>query len=356
MNTAEVANAALLLLLLPLLLAMLIILCVRCRPVLRLLLPWAALPALLLIMLPDTRWLLQPILLGSQLLLDEQARWVLLAVNLLLLAGGLSLRAQLCSDTGAGFWYLLALTFTQLTVLAGETLLLFASATVAGYALLGLSLSAIPAEHYARRRRAAVPVVVLLVLADLLLFEFFILLAHEAVGTQFLGQREVLASRTATAFLPLLGALGFGCRLALVGLLPVLLPLRASAQRGLWLAVLAYALAAGISAPMRLYAAVQTGEVPASYWIATISCSLLLLLLAFAVMRWGTLVVDSVSSAGGYFSHHWQTLAGRVNRGRQALLHRSGYLGAAEQWLGRWTVALGLLLIVALLLAAASLG
>lgn len=324
----------------------------RLRPVL----PLAALPALVLLALPPMRWLLHPVLLGSQLVLDGAARWQLGALSLCWLLAGALLRPLLARQRGAALCFLVATACTQIAVLAAESLLLFAASTAGGYALLGLALGVGASTQAPARRPVAIALAVLLVLADLLLFEFFILLAHEAVGTEFLEQRAVLVQYGPANLLALAGALGFGCRLALPAL-PLLLGWRSQAAHlGLLLGMLAYAFAAGVSAPLRLYAQTTEVAVPLSYWLSTLGGALLALALALVLGRWGGRLL-AFGARGSVILERARerlrsTLAGALRRA----LAGTPRLARAEQHIGRWQIALGLLLVVTLLLGSNRLG
>jgi len=149
---------------------------------------------------------------------------------------------------------------------------------------------------------------------------------------------------------------GFGCRLALPLLLLLQQGLRARRELGLLLALLAYAFAAGISAPLRLYAGADAVAVPASYWVSSVVGGLLALLLALGVCRAGPALIVGLAAGSGGLARRWQALGGRITHVGASVHARRDDLLRAEQMLGRWSLVLGLLVLLCLLLGLHALG
>ena len=146
--------------------------------------PWASIPALALSAFPNSTLKLPDVMLGGILALDATGRVFLLLMAMLWLASGVLARARLSAAGSNVFAVMLLLTMTGSfgLVLAGDALLFFAAATVAGYSLYG----ALAYEADTQTRKAGRVLVVLLVLSDLLVFEVLLVLGQAAGAVDFL--------------------------------------------------------------------------------------------------------------------------------------------------------------------------
>ncbi|MGB5438583.1 MAG: proton-conducting transporter membrane subunit [Gammaproteobacteria bacterium] len=260
MSTLTVATLLLLVMIWPLLLAAAVAIGAT-RPVALRLVPWAALPALVAaITLADSGLRLPDTLLASALVLDSLGRVFLLLNAILWLAAGLLLRGRLRND-GAGRFavlQLLAMTGSLGLALAGDALLFFTAATLAGYALYGLLVSDAPAGT----QKAGRVLVVLLVVSDLLVFELLLLLGQAAGSVDFPSLRQALLIADNKGVLLVLLIAGFGIKAGLAGAHFWLAPVFLNAVTGVRPALIAFMFAAGLLGWLRL---VPLGEL---HWSA----------------------------------------------------------------------------------------
>jgi formate hydrogenlyase subunit 3/multisubunit Na+/H+ antiporter MnhD subunit len=220
------------------------------RPLALGLLPWAALPGLITALMPGTELQLDGVMLGSALVLDATGRVFLLLISVLWLVTGLIARPRLQSaDSGSlPIFLLLAMAGCLGMALAGDALLFFAAATVAGYALYGVLMQGADAPT----RQAGTVLVVLLVISDLLVFEVLLLLGHVAGGFDFGAMREAFLGAGNRGLLLGLLVAGFGIKVGLVGLHFWLAPIFVSTGVAFRAALIAYMFGAGLLGGLRL--------------------------------------------------------------------------------------------------------
>jgi hypothetical protein len=214
--------------------------------------PWSGMPALAVaLLLPERILTLPAVLLGGGLALDPTGRVFLATTAALWLCAAwlmVGRRGARIHHWRSALSALIAMAAGFALALANDALLWFAASTLAGYALYGLL-----AEGTTRPARAATRrLMILLVLGDLLLFELFLILAHEAGGTSFVGLREAVAT-TESPFLVLsLMTLGFGIKAGVLGLHFWLLPSFQVGTAAVRIALIGFASAAGLLGWLRL--------------------------------------------------------------------------------------------------------
>jgi hydrogenase-4 component B len=222
------------------------------RPLALALFPWSGAPALAVaLLLPDRILALPAAFLGSGLALDPTSRIFLAATAVLWLCAGWLMVGRQGARIGrwrSALSALIAMGAGCGLALAQDALLWFAAGTLAGYAFYGLLLQGTtrPARAAARR------LVVLLVLGDLLLFELFLILAHEAGGTSFVGLREALATTENPVFVLFLMTLGLGIKAGVLGVHFWLLPSLRAGTPAVRLALIGFVSAAGLLGWLRL--------------------------------------------------------------------------------------------------------
>ena len=212
--------------------------------------PWAALPALALSAFPNSTLKLSDVMLGGGLALDATGRVFLLLTSILWLASGVLARARLrVADSNAlAVMLLLAMAASFGLVLAGDALLFFAAATVAGYGLYG----ALAYEADAQTRKAGRVLVVLMVFSDLLVFEVLLILGQAAGTVDFVSLRHAFVNIENKNMVLGLLIVGFGTKLGMLGVhfwTPMVFA-RASAE--LRPAVVAFMFGAGVLGSWRL--------------------------------------------------------------------------------------------------------
>ncbi len=177
--------------------------------------PWAALPALGLTAVPDSTLNLTDVLLGGILALDATGRVFLLLIATLWLASGVLARTRLrAADSNAlAILLLLAMAASFSLVLAGDALLFFAAATVAGYSLYG----ALIYEADAPARKAGQVLVVLLVFSDLLVFDVLLMLGQAAGTVDFVSLRHAFVNIENQNMVLGLLIVGFGTKVGVLG-------------------------------------------------------------------------------------------------------------------------------------------
>ena len=212
--------------------------------------PWAALPALALSILTNGVLTLPSVMLGGILELDVTGRLFLFLISILWLASGALARARLRAAASDSFaiMLLLAMTGSFGLVLAGDALLFFAAATVAGYGLYGALVSeADPHAH-----KAGKVLVVLLVLSDVLVFEVLLMLGQAAGSVDFESlQQAFVEIESKNLVLGLLVA-GFGIKIGMLGVHLWIPPVFAAANSVLRPAVVALIFGAGVLGALRL--------------------------------------------------------------------------------------------------------
>lgn len=220
------------------------------RPVALRCLPWAALPALLTLAMPDAKLELPGLMLGASLQLDSTGRVFLLLTSVLWLATGILARQRVRADTSHALatFVLLAMSGAFAMALAGDGLLFFAAATVAGYALY----AALMCGAEAGVRQTANVLVVLLVISDLLVFELLLLLGYDAGGFDFMTLRNGVLTANNPGFLLGLLVAGFGVKFGLLGLHYWLAPIFLNCPLAFRPALVGYMLTAGILGGLRL--------------------------------------------------------------------------------------------------------
>lgn len=213
--------------------------------------PWASLPALAVAgALADTSVRLPDVMLGSELALDSTGRIFLLVSAVLWLAVGLLARSQLRTADAIRFAVLLLLTMAGgfCTALAGDALLFFASSTLAGYGLYGLLVYGgdVPSQ------RAGRMLVILLVVSDLIVLELLLLLGQAAGTADFTSLRQALLNTDNRELMLGLLIIGFGIKLAVVGVHFWLAPVVMTAGVSIRPALISFMLTAGLLGWLRL--------------------------------------------------------------------------------------------------------
>ena len=212
--------------------------------------PWAALPVLVLSTFPNSTLKLPDVMLGGILALDATGRVFLLLISILWLASGVLARARLLAagSNVLAVMLLLAMSGSFGLVLAGDALLFFAAATVAGYSLYG----ALAYEADTQTRKAGRVLVVLLVFSDLLVFEVLLMLGQAAGTVDFVSLRHAFVNIENKNMVLGLLIVGFGTKIGMFGVhfwTPVVFA-RASAE--LRPAVVAFMFGAGVLGSWRL--------------------------------------------------------------------------------------------------------
>lgn len=206
------------------------------------LMPWAALPALLIaIAAPPATLRLPGLLLGGSLQLDGTGRWLLAAVALLWLAGGWLAVGWLRAPRRA-VAFLLALSGALWLPLAGDLPSVLAASVLAAYALYGL----LGGGRGGRVLLASV------VVADLLILEAVLLLVQTGAGLDFESLRTALVALESRDILLALLLLGFGTKAGLMGLHYWLAPAMEDAPARVLAPTTAFTLVAGLLPLLRL--------------------------------------------------------------------------------------------------------
>ena len=220
------------------------------RPLIVWLLPWAALPALATVVIPDTKLQVGAAMLGGTLVLDATGRVFLLLISTLWLATGLLARPRLCAADSCAFAVLLLLAMTGGLgmVLAGDALLFYAATTLAGYALYGVLMHGADAAT----RQAGRVLIILLVVSDLLVFELLLMLGQSALGMDFVSFRQAFLSAADRGLILGLLVVGFGMKIGLLGAHFWLAPVFLTSGLALRPALIAYMLGAGLLGGLRL--------------------------------------------------------------------------------------------------------
>ena len=220
--------------------------------------PWAALPALVLTAFPNSMLKLPGVMFGGILALDAAGRVFLFLISILWLASGVLAHARLraAGSNALAIMLLLAMTGSFGLVLAGDALLFFAMATLAGYSLYG----ALAYQADEPTWKAGRVLVVLLVFSDLLVFEVLLMLAQFAGSVDFVALRHAFVNiENKNVVLGLL-IIGFGTKIGMLGVhfwTPVVFA-RAGAE--LRPAVVAFMFGAGVLGGWRL---LPLGEIDA---------------------------------------------------------------------------------------------
>lgn len=216
----------------------------------RALVPWAALPALTVGLMGDTQLRLDTALMGAMLALDATGRVFLLPMSVLWLTTALLMRPRLQTRDAGGLaiLMLLAMAGTFAMAVAGDGLLFYTAAAIAGYALYGVL--AITADTGGCR--AARVLVIFLIAGDLMVFEVLMTLALDATAANFGTLRQALLHTAHPGLILTLLVAGFGTKLGLLGLHFWLPPVMVSGGRALAPAVLAFTLGAGLLGGLRL--------------------------------------------------------------------------------------------------------
>jgi formate hydrogenlyase subunit 3/multisubunit Na+/H+ antiporter MnhD subunit len=199
---------------------------------------------------PNSTLKLPDVMLGGILALDATGRVFLLLISILWLASGVLARARLLAagSNVLAVMLLLAMTGSFGLVLAGDALLFFAAATVAGYSLYG----ALAYEADTQTRRAGRVLVVLLVFSDLLVFEVLLMLGQAAGTVDFVSLRHAFVNIENKNMVLGLLIVGFGTKIGVLGVhfwTPMVFA-RASAE--LRPAVVAFMFGAGVLGSWRL--------------------------------------------------------------------------------------------------------
>ncbi len=179
------------------------------------LLPWAALPALVLSVFVNNVLELPGIMLGGVLALDASGQVFLSLISMLWLASGVLACARLrAADSSAmGVMLLLAMSGSFSLVLAGDALLFFSAATITGYSLYG----ALVFESDMHTRNAGRTLIVLLVVSDLLLFEALLMLGQVAGAVDFGSLQQALMDIDDKSLVLSLLIIGFGIKSGMLG-------------------------------------------------------------------------------------------------------------------------------------------
>ena len=221
------------------------------RPVALRLVPWAALPVLAMAgMLVDTELRFPDVMLGSALVLDDTGRVFLLLSATVWLAAGLLARHQVHTAEAHRFAILLLLAMAGGfgLALAGDALLFFAAATLAGYALYGLLVH----EADASAQTAGSVLVVLLVVSDLMVFELLLILGQAAGSVDFTSLRQALANTDDWGLMLGLLIVGFGIKTGVVGAHFWLAPAFVTAVPAVRPALISFMFGAGLLGWLRL--------------------------------------------------------------------------------------------------------
>lgn len=226
---------------------------------------WGALPSLAIVFLPDMKLQLSTILLSSSLVLDSAGRVFLVLIAPLWLATAILARPRLRTDQSGSLAVLMLLTMTGLIgiALAGDAMLMYASTTVAGYALYGMLVY----QQNRAAHGAGAVLVVLFVISDLLIFELLIILAQTWLGADFRELRFTFLMSDSQGFLVGLLILGFGVKIGILGFhywLPVVLRSSAVEFRP---ALVAYIFGAGLLAAYRILSLGQFDAPTAAVWL-----------------------------------------------------------------------------------------
>lgn len=236
------------------------------------LIPWAALPALVLSTLPADTLRLPAVMLGAGLELDGSGRVFLMLIASLWLASGILVRDRLHAASSDLFATMLLLAMSGCfgLVLSDNALLFFAASTLAGYCLYGALVN----EADMQTRKACGVLVVLLVVSDLLVFEVLLLLGQAAGATDFEALRQVFVDHENKNLVLGLLIIGFGIKLGLLGMHFWVPPVMSRAEPGLLPALLAFMSGAGLLGGLRLIPLGQleaTGAASSLQWLAWVT-------------------------------------------------------------------------------------
>lgn len=282
--------------------------------------PWAALPALALSAFPDGALNLPGVMLGGVLALDATGRLFLFLISLLWLASGVLARARLRAAASDSFAVLLLLAMAGSfgLVLAGDGLLFFTAATIAGYSLYG----ALGCEADTQAHKAGKVLVVLLVFSDVLVFEVLLMLGQAAGAVDFESLRQAFVEIESKNLVFGLLIVGFGIKVGMLGVHFWLPPVFATANAALRPALVAFMFGAGVLGALRL---LPLGQIQATE-VATVLNWLAWVTLGYAafvgmlqnqrraILGYATIALGSVwlfvLSAWLQQPGLWQTLAG----------------------------------------------
>ena len=202
----------------PLLLALILMAWPGARRSVLALAPWAALPALLLTLLPwhFTTTKLPGLLLGTQIGLDETGRAFLLLSALVWWIGGLHAGKRFAQADSPGFFicFLLAMVGSLGTVIAGGILSFYFSFALMSFAAYGLVVR----ERTPETLRAGRIYIVFVVLGELLLLSALMLAANGAQSYDFETIRAAIAESGQRDWIILLTVMGLGIKIGLPGL------------------------------------------------------------------------------------------------------------------------------------------
>jgi formate hydrogenlyase subunit 3/multisubunit Na+/H+ antiporter MnhD subunit len=212
--------------------------------------PWAALPALVLSAFPNSTLKLPGVMQGGILALDATGRVFLILISVLWLASGVLARARLraAGSNALAVMLLLAMAGAFGLVLAGDALLFFAAATVAGYSLYG----ALAYEADMQTWKAGRVLVVLLVFSDLLVFEVLLMLGQAAGTVDFVSLRHAFVNIDHKNVVLGLLIIGFGAKIGMLGVHFWTPAVFATARAELRPAVVAFMFGAGVLGAWRL--------------------------------------------------------------------------------------------------------
>lgn len=214
------------------------------------LVPWAALPALVTAAIAASGLQLPGGMLGSALVLDPVGRVFLLLNAILFLATGLLTRPRLKTAGAERFAVLLSLVMTGsfCLALAGDALLFFTAATLAGYALYGLLM--IDADVV--MKKAGRVLVMLLVVSDLLVFELLLMLGHAAGSVDFASMRKAFPGSGSEELMLGLLIVGFGIKAGIAGFHLWIAPVLINAVAVLRPALISFIFSAGLLGWLRM--------------------------------------------------------------------------------------------------------
>jgi len=315
------------------------------RPLALRLTPWAALPALAAVAIPNTELHLSGVMLGGALALDAIGRVFLLSMSVLWLAAGLVARQSLgASDSGRfAVLLLLAMAGGLGMALVGDVLWFYAASTLAGYALYGVLMQAGDGTS----RQAGRVFVVLLVASDLLVFEVLLMLAHSAAGTDFTAFRQAFLTAESRALILGLLVAGFGVKIGIVGVHFWLAPVFSTAPAPLRPALIAYILGAGLLGGLRL---LPVGDLKAP------DVGDILLWLTWATLVYAWLVGTLQSQRGSILAYAAMATGGLWLAVLSMLLQSPGLWEAAAKPLAIMLVQSGFALAALLLMTAGGTG
>jgi hypothetical protein len=182
--------------------------------------------------------------------MDGTGRVFLLLNAVLWLAGGMLATRQyrITPPSQDAVLLLLAMSGTMGMAVTADALLFLACATMAGYSALGLLIC----QGQGPSRRAGGILVVLLVVSDLVLYELFLHLAHETVGTDFAAFRHAMAESHSRGLSFGLLLVGLGIKTGMAGLHFWLAPAFRAAATTMRPLLVSFILTAGLLAWVRL--------------------------------------------------------------------------------------------------------